>query len=252
MDRKTASDNCFFAIFLQCLSGSGKTAAFMCHDRENFLPAEIQLLQLGEYGIRISSPPAWTGNNDVIVLLNRIKILCLGLLIAMALFRERIIEKTGMELFVSLILILSVSASYCIFQDKRWKANAVENLLLYNCFFAGMVRDLHQGIRIMLFESDTDFPLKSLLLEIQSNNPGISGIDLVKAAGRVLQFPELMNIYENNGSDILEKKKLRIQSERWICSTLSVFFSHLRSSWFFVFSCEILKNICELDVMNEQ
>ena len=138
---------------------------------------------------------------------NAAGLLCLGLLIAAALFREKIIEKTGMELFVSLILILSVSASYCIFQDKRWKANAVENLFIYICFFAGMVRDLHQGIRIMLFESDTDFPLKSLLMEIQRNNPGISGIELVKTAGRVLQSPELMNIYENNGSDILEKKR---------------------------------------------
>ena len=138
---------------------------------------------------------------------NAAGLLCLGLLIAMALFREKIIEKTGMELFVSLILILSVSASYCIFHDKRWKANAVENLFLYICFFAGMVRDLHQGIRIMLFESDTDFPLKNLLMEIQRNNPGISGIELVKTAGRVLQSPELMNIYENNGSDIPEKKR---------------------------------------------
>ena len=70
-----------------------------------------------------------------------------------------------------------------------------------------MVRDLHQGIRIMLFESDTDFPLKSLLMEIQRNNPGISGIELVKTAGSVLRSLELMNIYENNGSDILEKKR---------------------------------------------
>ena len=44
-------------------------------------------------------------------------------------------------------------------------------------------------------------------MEIQRNNPGISGIELVKTAGRVLQSPELMNIYENNGSDIPEKKR---------------------------------------------
>ncbi len=140
-------------------------------------------------------------------MINAAGFLCLGLLIAAALFREKLIEKAGMELFLSLILILSVSASFCILQDKRWKANAVENLFLYICFFAGMVRDLHQGIRIMLFESDTDFPLKSLLMEIQKNNPGISGKELVITAGCVLQSQDLINIFENPGSDILEKKR---------------------------------------------
>ena len=140
-------------------------------------------------------------------MINAVGFLCLGLLIAAALFREKLIEEAGMELFLSLILILSVSASYCILQDKRWKDNAVENLFLYICFFAGMARDLHQGIRTMLFESDTDFPLKSLLMEIQRNNPGISGQELMITAGRVLKFQDLIDIFENPGSDFLEKKR---------------------------------------------
>ena len=55
------------------LDSGGKPAAFMGHDRENFLPAEIQFFKLGEYGIRISSPPAGAGNNDVVVLIDRIQ-----------------------------------------------------------------------------------------------------------------------------------------------------------------------------------
>ena len=140
-------------------------------------------------------------------MINAAGFLCQGLLIAAALFREKLIEEAGMELFLSLVLILSVSASYCILQDKRWKDNAVKNLFLYICFFAGMARDLHQGIRTMLFESDTDFPLKSLLMEIQKNNPGISGKELMITAGRVLQSRDLIDIFENPGSDFLEKKR---------------------------------------------
>lgn len=139
-------------------------------------------------------------------ILTAVGILCLGLLAAAALFRKKLIEISGMAMYLSLILALFVSVSYCIFQNKRWKSNVVRNLVIYSNMFASVFQDFHQGIRMMLFDSDTDFPLKSLLLEIQKNNPGISGSELMMTAGRALESEYLMDLLECQNFENLQKK----------------------------------------------
>ena len=121
----------------------------------------------------------------------------MALLAAAALFHSILIKKIGPELFSALVLILSVSAAACILQDKRWKANAADDLILYSFLFEAAAHDPHTGIRMMLLDPDTDFPLKPLLLEIQKNNPGISGEELMKTAGKILNSDALIKAFSH-------------------------------------------------------
>ncbi len=139
-------------------------------------------------------------------MINAAGILSLGLLVAAALFRKKLIEKTGIEMYLSLILALFISVSYCIFLNKRWKANAVKNMVIYTNMYAEVFDDLHQGIRMILVDSDTDFPFKCLLLEIQKNNPGISGRELMMTAGRALESEYLMDLLECQNFETLQEK----------------------------------------------
>ena len=118
-----------------------------------------------------------------------------ALLAASALFHRMLLSKTGPELFSACILILSVSAAFFILQDKRWRSNAADDLILYAFLFETAARDEHTGIRMMLLDSDTDFPLKPLLLEIQKDNPGISGNELMRTAGKILKSDALIRAY---------------------------------------------------------
>ena len=127
--------------------------------------------------------------------------LSMALLAAAALFHTVIIRETGPELFLAVILILSVSAAFCILQEKRWKASAADDLVLYSLLFEASAPDRHTGIRTMLLDSDTDFPLKQLLLEIHKNNPGISGKDLMKTAGKILKSDALVSAFSDRSDD---------------------------------------------------
>ena len=96
-----------------------------------------------------------------------------ALLAASAIFHRMLLSKTGPELFFAVILILSGSAAFFILQDKRWKANAADALLLYSFLFKAAAQDEHTGTRMMILDSGTDIPLNPLLLEIRKENPGI-------------------------------------------------------------------------------
>ena len=169
-------------------------------------------------------------------IINAVGILCLGLLAAAALFRKKLIEISGMAMYLSLILALFVSASYCIFQNKRWKANAVKNMVIYANMFAGVFQDLHQGIRMMLVDSDTDFPLKNLLLEIQKNNPGMSGRELLMTAGHALESEYLMDLLECQNFENLQEKY-----EKHIFTKMEVF-----SSFCVILSFAVILSLCFL------
>ena len=123
--------------------------------------------------------------------------LCLTLLAAAAIFHRVLIEKNGPELFSALILILSASAVSSFLQDKRWKTNLADDLIRYSFLFEAAAPDPHTGIRMMLLDTDTDFPLKPLLLEIQKNSPGISGKELMKTAGKILKSDALINAFSD-------------------------------------------------------
>ena len=124
-----------------------------------------------------------------------------ALLAASALFHRMLISKSGPEVFSAVILILSVSAAFFFLQDKRWKGNAADDLVLYSFLFEAAARDEHTGIRMMVLDSDTDFPLKPLLLEIQKDNPGISGNDLMKRAGQILKSDALIRGFSGKEDD---------------------------------------------------
>ncbi len=66
-----------------------------------------------------------------------------ALLAASALFHRMILSKSGPEVYSAVILILSVSAAYFILQDKRWKASAADDLVLYSFLFEAAARDEH-------------------------------------------------------------------------------------------------------------
>ncbi|MBR6091004.1 MAG: hypothetical protein IKP86_13790 [Anaerolineaceae bacterium] len=129
-------------------------------------------------------------------------VLSLALLAAAAVFHSILLEKTGPEMFSAIILILSVSAAFFILQDKRWRTDAAEDLIHYSFLFAAAAPDTHTGIRMMLLDRDTDFPLKALLLEIQKDNPGISGKDLMKTAGKILKSDAMIRAFSDKQEDM--------------------------------------------------
>lgn len=129
-----------------------------------------------------------------------------ALLASAALFHRMILAKTGPELFCAVILILSASAAFFILQDKRWKTSAADDLILYAFLFEAAARDEHTGIRMMLLDSDTDFPLKPLLLEIRKDNPGISGNELMRTAGKILKSGALIRAYSGKPKDPAAEK----------------------------------------------
>ena len=133
-------------------------------------------------------------------------VLSLALLAAAAVFHSILLEKTGPEMFSAIILILSVSAAFFILQDKRWKTSAADDLILYSFLFEAAARDEHTGIRMMLLDSDTDFPLKPLLLEIQKDNPGISGNEMMLKAGEILKSEALIRAYSGKPKDPAAEK----------------------------------------------
>ena len=148
----------------------------------------------------------------------------MALLAAAALFHSILIEKTGPELFSALVLILSVSAAACILQDKRWKTNAADDLILYSILFEAAAPDPHTGIRMMLLDPETDFPLKPLLLEIQKNNPGISGEELMKTAGKILNSDALIKAFSDEpGNHSGEKRRKDHFSRTDVYNSIFVF-----------------------------
>ena len=140
--------------------------------------------------------------------------LSLIMLAASALFHSVLLEKYGPELFAAIILILTASAAFLILQDRRWKAGAADDLLLYAFLFRAAAADDHTGIRMMLSDPDTDIPLKPLLLEIQKDNPGMSGTDLMRTAGRILNSDVLVKDVSEKTDDRAEKKEREIRSGR--------------------------------------
>lgn len=140
--------------------------------------------------------------------------LSLVMLCAAACFHSRLIEKTGPELFASAILTLSVSAAFLILQDKRWNTGAAVDLILYSALFLAAAPDEHTGIRMMLSDPDTDFPLKSLLLEIQKDDPEISGKDLMTAAGEILHSDAMVKAFSDKKRNPAEARAGEIQSGR--------------------------------------
>ena len=131
----------------------------------------------------------------------------LASLAASALFHSVIIEEMGPELFSAVILILAVSLAFCILQDKRWKTNASVDLIFYSFLFEAAAPDRHTGIRMMVLDSETDFTLKPLLQEIQKNNPGISGKNLMKTVGKILKSDTLVNAFSNIPDEPSEEKE---------------------------------------------
>ena len=129
-----------------------------------------------------------------------------ALLASAAVFHSILLEKTGPEMFSAIILILSASAAFFILQDKRWKTSAADDLILYSFLFEAAARDEHTGIRMMLLDSDTDFPLKPLLLEIRKDNPGISGNEMMLKAGEILKSEALIRAYSGKPKDPAAEK----------------------------------------------
>ena len=147
-----------------------------------------------------------------------------ALLTAAALFHRMILAETGPELFCAVILILSASAAFFILQDKRWKTSAADDLILYSFLFEAAARDEHTGIRMMLLDSDTDFPLKPLLLEIQKDNPGISGNEMMLKAGEILKSEALIRTYSGKPEDPAAEKGRKNRFGRMdVYSTVFVF-----------------------------
>ena len=137
-----------------------------------------------------------------------------GLLAASALFHRMLLTKTGLELFSAFILILSASAAFLMLQDKRWKSRTADDLALYAFLFRAAAPDDHTGIRMMLSDPDTDIPLKPLLLEIQKDNPGISGTDLMCTAGRILNSGAFAEAFSGKPDELTGKTGREIHSGR--------------------------------------
>ncbi|MBQ6342246.1 MAG: hypothetical protein IJI41_03880 [Anaerolineaceae bacterium] len=140
-------------------------------------------------------------------------ITCLVLLIASVLLHGHIINKTGIELFCTMLLVLSSAAVYFILQCSNWKKNASRNLYYFSKMFNNAAGNLHSGIRMMLYESEFEFPMKPLLLEISKHDPGLSGRELLIAAGELLKSEKLVNgmkALKNDTSNPEEKDGERI------------------------------------------
>lgn len=147
-----------------------------------------------------------------------------ALLASAAVFHSILLEKTGPEMFSAIILILSASAAFFILQDKRWKTSAADDLILYSFLFEAAARDEHTGIRMMLLDSDTDFPLKPLLLEIRKDNPGISGNEMMLKAGGILKSEALIRAYSSKPEDPAAEKGRKNRFGRMdVYSTVFVF-----------------------------
>ena len=56
------------AEFLQIFPAVRLAAALVCHYREHMLAPEMQFLKLAEYSAGISAPPAWSRDNDVVII----------------------------------------------------------------------------------------------------------------------------------------------------------------------------------------
>lgn len=157
-------------------------------------------------------------------IMNTAGTVCVILLVLTAFFHRRILLAAGAEIYLSVFMILSVTAVYFIRQDRRWKTSACDDLILYTRMFAGAARDLHSGIRQMLYDSDTEIPFRDLLLEIQKNHPGISGRELLAAAGQVLKSEKLAAAFEDgNVGNTVKKSEVNEFGESDTFNTVFVF-----------------------------
>lgn len=121
-----------------------------------------------------------------------IETVSLLVLTAAVLFHGRISDKAGLPLLIPLCLISSLTAVFSFFMKKRWESEACDGLISCLSLFTGAAHDLHTGIRMMLSVSGINIPMKTVLAEIQKDNPGISDRDLMLRAGHILRYEKIL------------------------------------------------------------
>ncbi len=144
------------------------------------------------------------------------------LLLSGAVFHTRIIDRLGVELYSGCSILLLTLSLLCILRKYTYRENSCMYLCEYIEALCRIYPDFHECIRLLLSPHYTNVVFGNVLAAIYRSVQEISDIDMLSAAGRIMNFEML--------SDMAYKIKQKMNGERFLSAYYSEAFREVKEA----------------------